>query len=173
MTNPFTKTLAVATLTLASTFASFSAFAADADHINVENPFAREVPPTAPASASFMTLSNDSDTEIKLVQAYSDVAKTIELHTHTNDGGVMRMRKIESISIPANGSTELKPGGLHIMLIGPHNPIKVGQSVTVDLEFADGSKKTVEMPVKSFMGMMKKPMMNHGGGHKCGGGMMH
>lgn len=175
MKNSFSKTLASVTLGLATTFASFTAFAADADHIHVENPFAREVPPTAPASASFMTLNNDSAKEIKLVQAHSDVAKTIELHTHTDDGGVMRMRKIESISIPANGTTELKPGGLHIMLIGPHNPIKIGQTVKVELEFADGSKKMVAMPVKSFMGIMKKPMggMNHQEGHKCGSGMMH
>jgi len=173
MKNQVSKTIATLTLGMAATFASFGSFAADADHIKVDNPFAREVPPTAPASASFMTLSNDSGSEIKLVQAHSDVAKTIELHTHTNDGGVMRMRKIDFIAIPANGTTELKPGGLHIMLIGPHNPIKVGQTVNVELEFADGSKKSVDMPVKSFMGMMKKPIMNHGAGHKCGGGMMH
>lgn len=153
------KTLIALSLAATSTLASMNLMAAQADHINIENPFAREVPPGAPASASFMTLKNNSDEQIDIVAAHSDVAKVVELHTHTNDNGVMRMRKIPQIEIPANGTTELKPGGLHIMLIGPHNPIKVGQTVTVELEFKDGSRKTVDMPVKSF----KKMMMNHQG----------
>lgn len=159
------NTLIAFALGFTASLASINAFAAQADHIQVENPFAREVPPTAPASASFMTLHNDSNEQIDIVAAHSDVAKVIELHTHIDDGGVMRMRKIPQIEIPANGTTELKPGGLHIMLIGPHNPIKVGQTVTVTLEFKDGSRKTVDMPVKSF-----KPMM-----HKMNGqmGMKH
>lgn len=160
------KTMIALGFTLATSFASLNTFAAQADHIKAENPFAREVPPGAPASASFMTLHNDSSDNIDVVAAHSEVAKTIELHTHTNDGGVMRMRQIPKISVPANGTTELKPGGLHIMLIGPHNPIKVGQTVTVELEFADGSRKTVDMPVKSFKGMHmnKGHGMNHGAG---------
>ena len=44
--------------------------------------------------------------------AESPVAKAVELHTHTNDGGVMRMRKIDSITVPAGGMTMLKPGGV-------------------------------------------------------------
>ena len=138
---------------LASTFMlsallSTTAWADNAADINVQNPFAREVPPGAPASASFMTLENLSGETIKVVSADSDVAKVIELHTHTNDNGVMRMRKIESIEIPARGKTMLKPGGLHIMLIGPHQPLQKGQEVKVTLNFADGSSKTVAMPVK-------------------------
>lgn len=158
------KSMIALTLAATSTLASFNLMAAQADHISVENPFAREVPPTAPASASFMTLKNSSDETIDVVAAHSDVAKVIELHTHTNDNGVMRMRKIPKIEVPANGMTQLKPGGLHIMLIGPYNPIKVGQTVTVELEFADGSRKSVDMPVKSFMGMKMKSM-HHGGMH--------
>ncbi|MDG6777706.1 copper chaperone PCu(A)C [Thiomicrorhabdus sp. zzn3] len=132
---------------------AFSAQADQAEHIDVSNAYAREVPPGAPASASFMTLDNLSDEEIKIVAADSDVAKVVELHTHTNDNGVMRMRQIPAISIPANGQTVLKPGGLHIMLIGPKQPLKNGQTVSVDLKFEDGSHKTVSMPVKSLKGM--------------------
>lgn len=154
-------------LGLLATFASVQAFASQADDITVSAPFAREVPPGAPASASFMTLENHSNNSIKVVSADSGVAKVVELHTHTNDNGVMRMRKIPFIEVPASGKTELKPGGLHIMLIGPHKPLKMGQEVTVKLNFEDGSSKTVSMPVKSMKGMMMKhkmPMhhdMNH------------
>jgi hypothetical protein len=141
-------------LGLLTAFASVSALASQADDIEVSEPFAREVPPGAPASASFMTLENISDAPIKIVSAQSAVSKVVELHTHTNDNGVMRMRQIPFIEVPANGMAFLKPGGLHIMLIEPINPIKQGQTVSVTLTFEDGSQKQVEMPVKSFMSKM-------------------
>ncbi|MBN2646941.1 MAG: copper chaperone PCu(A)C [Thiotrichales bacterium] len=167
------KTFTAMAFALLSAMGSHAALASQAEQIEIENPFAREVPPMAPASASFMQLNNLSDQAIDLVQAYSDAAQTVELHTHTNDGGVMRMRKIEKISIPANGMTELKPGGLHIMLISPTKPIKVGETVEVELEFVDGSRKLVAMPVKSFKGMKMgmTPATEQGSGHRCGSGM--
>jgi len=152
------KALSILSLSLLTSISSMSAMASQADDITVSAPFAREVPPGAPASASFMTLENSSSSAIKLTSADSSVAKVVELHTHTNDNGVMRMRKVPFIEVPASGKTELKPGGLHIMLIGPHNPLKMGQEVTVKLTFEDGSTKSVAMPVKSMKGMM---MMKH------------
>lgn len=168
------KTLQILSLSLIAAFNSSQAFATQADNIEVSNPFAREVPPGAPASASFMTLKNSSNETIKITSADSAVSKVVELHTHTNDNGVMRMRQIPFIEIPANGTTELKPGGLHIMLIGPHEPLKKGQTVKVTLQFEDGSQKQVSMPVKSIMGMMKhKNGMMDGNGHGQMNGHMH
>ena len=159
------KTIAMLSLSLMTGLTSQAALASQADDITVSAPFAREVPPGAPASASFMTLENSSDKAIKIVSADSGVSKVVELHTHTNDNGVMRMRKIPFIEIPASGKTELKPGGLHIMLIGPHEPLKKGQEIKVTLQFEDGSSKEVSMPVKSIMGMMKPGMNNHNHEH--------
>lgn len=159
-----TKLTALALGTLASLL-SVSAMATQAEHIEVSNPYAREVPPGAPASASFMTLTNNSDQDIKITQADSEVSKVVELHTHTNDNGVMRMRKIPNITVPANGQAVLQPGGLHIMLIGPHQPLKAGQSIDVDLTFEDGSHKQVSMPVKSLKGMTR-PMHQHENMHE-------
>jgi copper(I)-binding protein len=153
------KILTALSLGLLTSISSFQAMASQADDIDVSNPFAREVPPGAPASASFMALENMSDQAIKLVRADSEIAKIVELHTHTNDNGVMRMRKIDFIEIPANGQTVLKPGGLHIMLINPVNLLKAGQTVNVKLQFEDGSTKQIEMPVKSFKSRMGN--MNH------------
>lgn len=157
----FQKTLIHAAIIGLTTLSSFAALANQADHIQIENPFAREVPPTAMASASFMTLKNNSTETIKLVSADSTVAQKVELHEHTNDNGVMKMRQIPNIEIPAQGETQLKPGGLHIMLINLNQGIKAGDQVKVELTFEDGSHKSVEMPVKSLMGM--------GGMNKMGG----
>ncbi len=136
-------------------------FAAD---ISIDNPYVREVPPGQQISASFMTLKNNTDADIALIKASSDVAKTVELHEHVHKDGMMQMRQVPKIVIPAHGETALKPGGFHIMLIGLQRKIKAGDKVNLSLEFDNGSKETVTATVKKIMmGMMKGGMkgMNH------------
>jgi hypothetical protein len=142
--------------TFALLFASLSGFNAQANQakeVLIDNPYVREMPPTAPATGAFMTFENTADAPAIIVKAASDAAKTVELHTHIHDNGVMRMREIAEIVIPANGQTELKPGGLHIMLIGPTRALKEGDMVEIELFFKDGSQTLVNAPVKKIMGM--------------------
>ncbi len=130
---------------------------AASDSVTVIDPYVRAVPPGQTVSAAFMQLENTSGIMIAVVNAASPVSKVVELHTHTHENGMMKMRRVEKIDIPANGKTVLKPGGLHIMLIDLHEPLKVDQKVPVTLEFEDGSRKTIEAPVRKIMmkGMMK------------------
>lgn len=118
--------------------------------VTVSDPSARAVPPGQPNSAVFMTLTNPSDQARALVAATSPAARTVELHTHTNDGGVMRMRRIERIDIPAGGSVQLKPGGLHVMLIGLTGDLTPGGKVALELTFDDGSAIQVQAPVRTI-----------------------
>lgn len=141
-------------------------FAAD---IAVENPYVREVPPKMPNSAAFMKLTNSSDTEVSLTSAASDVANVVELHEHAKVDGMMQMRQVAKIVIPAKGQTELKPGGLHVMLIGLKHPLKEGETVDVTLNFSNGESMKVTAPVKKVMrGMMGQKKMQ--GGMKCAEG---
>jgi len=143
------------------TLSSAQVLADQAKYIEVNNPFTREMPPGSPATASFMTLKNSSDHAIKLVKANTQVSKKAELHTHTHDNGVMRMREVPFFEIPAKGQTQLKPGGNHIMLISPVQPIQEGKTVSITLTFEDGSTKEVTMPVKSVMNMGKQDHSHH------------
>jgi len=118
--------------------------------VTVGDAYARAVPPGQPNSGVFMTLTNDSTQARALVAARSPAAETVELHTHTNDGGVMRMRKIERIEIPAGGSVQLKPGGLHVMLIGLNGDLPPGGTVALELSFDDGSRTQVQAPVRTI-----------------------
>ena len=125
----------------------------------VDDPYARAIPPGQTISAAFMTLVNGSDKNIDLVKASSDSAKNVELHEHIHEDGMMKMRQVPKISIAANGKTELKPGGYHIMLIDLVKHIKPQDIVTINLEFSDGSKQEIKADVrKIMMGMMKKKM---------------
>ncbi len=133
--------------------------------ISINDPYVREVPPGQMNSATFLVLKNDSDKEIALIKANSDVAKNVELHEHVHKDGMMQMRQVQKITIPANGVTELKPGGYHIMLIGLTRQIKSGDIIDLNLEFDDDSKQAIKATVRKVMqGMMGKKMkgMKHG-----------
>ncbi|RVU31128.1 copper chaperone PCu(A)C [Neptunomonas marina] len=127
----------------------------------VENPYARAVPPGQMNSAAFMMLKNTDSTPVALIAAKSDVAKSVELHNHINEEGVMRMRQVKEITIPANGMTNLQPGGYHVMFIGLNRDLPEGKSVDVTLQFSDNSSQTVTLPVKKVMAGMKHHQHKH------------
>lgn len=128
------------------------------ESIMVHEPYARAMPPGQPNSGAFMTFKNSDSGAHAVVSATSTVSKVVELHTHVHKNGMMMMRRIDKIDIPANGETVLKPGGLHIMFIGLKADMKVGQTVPVTLTFEDGSKKDIEMPVRKIMMKMDMKM---------------
>ena len=131
--------------------------------MSVDNPYVRKVPPGQMTSASFLTIKNTNDKEISLIKATSDVAKNVELHEHVHEDGMMKMRQVKEITIPANGERILKPGGYHIMLIGLTRKIKAGDIVDINLEFNNGDKQAIKAEVKKIMQgmMMKKGGMKH------------
>ena len=143
---------------------SQAVFAKASDDVTIVQAYVRAVPPNQPNSASFMQLINRSGIAHAIVSAKSDVAQIVELHTHLNEGGMMKMRRIEKINIPANGQTVLQPGGLHIMLIKLVQGLIVGQQVKVVLTFEDGSSKELVAPVQKVM-MKHMKMMKHKMGH--------
>jgi copper(I)-binding protein len=121
-----------------------------ADAVSVVDPYVRAVPPGQPNSAAFMQLQNKSADNHAIVKAESPVAKIVELHTHIMEGGVMKMRQVKQIEVPAQGSTRLKPGGFHVMFIGLKSELKPGQSVPVTLIYEDGSKTTIQAQVRKL-----------------------
>ena len=128
--------------------------------ISIESPYVRAIPPGQPISAAFMVLKNNTDTEVALVKATSDIAETAELHEHVEESGMMKMRQVPKISIAAKAKTDLKPGGYHIMLINLKKVIKPGDIIAINLEFDNGAKQVIKAEVKKMMmGMkMKKKM---------------
>jgi copper(I)-binding protein len=110
-----------------------------------------------------MTVTNAGASDRALVGGSSPAAKVVELHTHTMEGGMMRMRQVEKIDLPAGKDVSLKPGGLHVMLIGLKQNLTPGENVPLTLKFADGSELTLDAPVRKLQMKMKK--MDHGHMH--------
>jgi periplasmic copper chaperone A len=133
--------------TLVPAFGSVAFAAGAADAITVVDPYVRQAPPGAMATGAFMVLKNGSARDVKLVKADNPASKTTELHTHLNEGGVMKMRPVKDIEVKAKGETALKPGGLHVMMIDMKAPLKEGDVVPITLTFDDGSSKKVDARV--------------------------
>lgn len=147
------KRLALALLTASLSLATL------ADTVKVGDPWARATPPGAPAGGAFMSLT--ADTDMALVAAESHASKVVELHTMRMENGVMIMREVPKIDLPKGQTVSLKPGGLHIMLIGLHAPLKAGDKVDITLRVKDSQGKEQRIPVTAEIRTMKpmaKPM---------------
>lgn len=138
-------------LAAALTCSLWVALPAQADSgIKVEDPYVRLVPPGTPNTGAFMVIKNTSNADRKVLKAESPVAKVVELHNHINDNGVMRMRPVADVELKAKGEAVLKPGSLHIMLIGLKQELKEGDQVPITLNFDDGSSTKLEAPVRKI-----------------------
>ena len=115
------------------------------------------------ATGAFMQLQSAQDA--KLVSAQSPVAGVTEVHEMAMDNGVMKMRAIPSLALPAGKAVELKPGGYHVMLMDLKGQVKDGDMVPVILvvEGKDGKRQNVE--VKAPARVMAQPAMTHDHGH--------
>jgi periplasmic copper chaperone A len=116
--------------------------------ITVSDAWARPSPMMNRAGAAYMVLQNNGAAEDKLLSVESDVAKTIELHETKEMNGMMQMSPVPNIPVPANGKTELKPGGLHVMLIDLNRELKAGDKVQFTLNFEKAGKVPVTAEVK-------------------------
>ena len=133
---------------------SAGVLAAAADNVSVDNPYVRLAPPSAPTTGAFMVIHNNGDKDIKVLKADNPASRLTELHTHLNEGGVMKMRPVPAIEIKAKGEAVLQPGGLHVMLIDLKAPLKEGDVVPITLGFDDGSSKKVDARVQNPMDHM-------------------
>jgi copper(I)-binding protein len=86
------------------------------------------------------------------------VAAKAELHETASDagamgsgatgGGMLMMHSVASIAVPANGTTTLKPGGLHVMLLDLAAPLRNGDAVPVTFTFHEAGSITVQAAVR-------------------------
>ena len=130
---------------------------AAAEGIRAEGAWARAMPPTADAGGGFVTLYNDTDAPVRLINAHNDRVDHMEIHTMTMEDGVMKMRRLpDGIEIPAQGKVELKPGGEHLMFIKPNPVMTAGETLKVELEFSTGERQAVSFEVKE-----RPPMAAH------------
>lgn len=86
----------------------------------------------------------------RLLSASTPVAERVELHRMTLDAGVMHMRPVQAIELPAQSTTALRHGGpYHLMLIGLKRPLKDGERFDLTLNFERSGSQTVKVWVQT------------------------
>jgi len=88
---------------------------------------------------------NVTDNDLSIVRAESSVAENVELHTHLEEDGVMKMREVESYSVKAHEDIQLSPSSKHIMLFDLKAPLKQGDLFSI--RFYDQNGANMEVPV--------------------------
>jgi periplasmic copper chaperone A len=100
------------------------------------------------ATALYLTLSNNSDTPDALVAITSPVAARSELHvTEHKNPGIVTMRKLDELALPAQTIVSLEPKSVHVMLLGLTGPLRVGDHVPVTLHFKTEPEQTIDATV--------------------------
>lgn len=143
-----------ATSTAASTAASSTASSA-AQELSITDAWVKATDGAEDPSmtAAFGVIRNNTDKPLTIVSATNSASPHTELHEMAMDNGAMVMRPIAGgIPVPANGSTTLGPGGLHVMIMDVAQPIKAGDDVTVTLTADDGSTLEFTALAKDFAG---------------------
>ena len=89
-------------------------------------------------TAAFMCIENSGSVPIRIVDASSPVVKRIEIHRIQHEDGVVRMRRVDSISVAANQKVCLEPDGLHLMLVGLDEVVYTESNIPLQIKLASG-----------------------------------
>jgi copper(I)-binding protein len=120
--------------------------------LHIMHPFARATVPNQPTGVVYMTIENKGDKADQLISMESPIASSVEMHTMSMDGNVMRMRAVDSLELKPASAITLKPGGdYHVMLIGLKQPLKAGDKFPLLLRF----KKSGEIGVAVWVEEVK------------------
>ena len=98
-------------------------------------------------SAVYLSIQNISSKNDSLISVNTPNAREAEIHQHYIDKGIMKMRQVESIEIPASKMTTLKPGGFHIMLFDLNTLLKEKDMFPLSLTFEEAGKATIMVRV--------------------------
>jgi copper(I)-binding protein len=110
--------------------------------VQTRDAWVRATVPQQKATGGFLILK--SAQAAKLVAAQSPLAERVEIHEMSMADGVMRMREIDALPLPAGQEVALKPGGFHLMFMGLKQQAQAGEEVplTLVIEAADGKRES-------------------------------
>lgn len=114
---------------------------AQTEAIEIKDAWARATPGRAENGAAYLTI--ESPQGDRLTGVSTTIARMAELHTMKMEGGVMRMSPLAAIDLPAGQPVTLKPGAMHIMLVGLKQPLQAGQSIPLTLHFEKGGTREI------------------------------
>ena len=117
--------------------------------IQVRHPWTRATPPGAKVAAGYLEIRNLGKTPDRVTGAATPAAERVEFHMTTLEGDVMKMREVKGFEVPARQRLTLRPGGLHLMIIGLKQPLTMGGRVPLTLRFERAGEIKIELEVQA------------------------
>ena len=115
--------------------------------LQFEDPWSPLAPPGR-TMAGFVVIDNPGPDDIVLVDASSTQFGRVEIHTMAMDDGVMRMRRLDELEVPAGESVTLEPGGRHFMLYEPTATFEDGDHIEIELVDSDEQRHELVLRVR-------------------------
>jgi periplasmic copper chaperone A len=153
--------------TAVAAFAALIALPAFAhDGVHIHNAYARVIGGIGASGAVFFEIENHQDVADRLIAVSSPIAEKAELHSHLDQGGVMKMLHVQDgFIVPALGFLELARGGDHVMLMGLKAEVKNGDVIELTLTFEQAGEVQVQAVIdnnrKPESGAMGHDMEGH------------
>ncbi|GGP19177.1 copper chaperone PCu(A)C [Silvimonas iriomotensis] len=118
-----------------------------ADTLTVSQAWARATPPGASTAAAYFIIKNEGATTDSIVGARTSVADDASVHEMKMANGMMQMRAVPKLDIPAKASVTFSPQGYHVMLTGLKAPLKEGSHFKLSLALQRGGSIDVNVDV--------------------------
>lgn len=138
---------ALTLLFLITQLVSYPVYADSTQLITIDNVWISEAPPGVTTLAAYATIYNGSNETKMLTSVSSPLFSSVEIHLSKIVNGIARMEKQAAITINADDTIKLSPGGYHLMLFNPDKPLQSGNSASISFNFSDGTSLSVEAPV--------------------------
>lgn len=126
------------------------AFPSLAAKVSVEKGYVRATIPGTQVSSAYMVIKNPTNKALSLIGVSSNVSDKVELHEHAISDGMMKMRQIEAINVPANGELVLQPAGYHVMIFNLQQPLQENDTLSLTLDFAETDDLSITLPIESI-----------------------
>ena len=123
--------------------------------IRIDSAWARASVMADRPAAAYLTVTNLGEDADRLVAVESAIAGKAEFHVTEHKDGVMRMRRVDGLKVPAGTSVALAPGAAHIMLMHLDHMLMEGETIPLTVQFENAGEATLSVPVK-------KGGMHHG-----------
>ena len=129
-------------------FLAFLAPTVSLAELDISDAWIKNLPPSVPVRAGYMTLHNAQSKTQRIVAVHSENFASVEIHQTLMQDGMMRMEQVPGLQIEPGETVHLAPGGLHLMMMQPAQPTRPGEVHRIEIEFEDGSRQSLQMTVR-------------------------
>ena len=142
------RTVLAAIMTLALTSLPAWAYDYSVNGLRITHPWTRATAAAGASAVGYLSITNTGTTADSLIGASCPIAKSTEIHQNMDMAGVMKMRPVKAITLPPGKTVQLKPGGLHLMLIGTRFRLDPGGTIPCTLNFTHAGPTQVMLTVE-------------------------